>query len=1177
MPISRSGRRPRAAAAIGTVLAVVATSVLVVPTVSAAPVPIADRPSGDGIVTADGLPTAQMDGVAWAQTIVGDTVYVGGKFAQARPAGAAPGVDTTPRGNFLAYNLTTGALDTTFKPSFNGQVTAVAAAPDGKTLYVGGDFTTVDGQPRLRVAAFDLATGQLTPFAPGANHQVNAILPTADTVYLGGDFTQINGLWRIRLAAIKTNGAVTSWNPEADRIVNGLALTPDAKTLVVAGKFEYLNKTDRATGMGAVNAATGATVPWNDGIISFGQSAGFTSLRTDGTMLWATSMNYGAPPGETLHQFEGTVGLNAGDGSIAWMQDCHGDSYDVFPAAQTIYVASHSHDCSTIGSFPDTKPETKFQRATAFTREVTGTLNATKAATYKSWAGQPSPTMLTWLPMLQAGTVTGASQAAWTVTGNDKYVVMGGEFPAVNAEPQQGLVRFAVPSIAPKKQGPREDAASAWQPAGTASNGIARVSIPANWDRDDQQLNYDLMRAGTAKPVATTTAASQFWSRPTVTLIDPSPPANSSVSYTVVARDRDGNTATSAPASVTTGAALAPYPARVVADGPAVYWRLNESSGTTVNDLLGNVKGTTAGGITRGVAGAITGDADRATSTTKPAFGSSGTVTSAATTAAAGPQSSIELWVKTTSANGGLATLSSAASGSGTVYRGLYLSSGKVTFGVLSGSAKKTLQSSGAINDGKYHQVVGTVGAAGATLYVDGVKVADDPTLTQAATPPGAAYWRLSADGGLSSWPGGSSSAVTGTFDEVALYPQALPATAVAEHARLGGVDAPVPNAAPTAAFTSAVQGRSLQVDGSGSSDSDGTIASYRWDWGDGSAAGTGATPTHDYQANGTYQVTLTVTDDKGATGTVTKPVTIDVPNQPPVAALAVQTQQLTVAADASASRDPDGTVASYAWDWGDGSAPSSGAQAEHTYAQPGTYTITVTVTDDAGATGTASKQVTVDRQAKAVASDGFARTVTGGWGSADTGGAWSLAGSASRFSVSAGTGRMTFTAAGTQLAATLAGVQASNVTATVDVTSDKALSAAGFYLSQDIRKVGGSAYRMKVRVAPDGSATLYLVRVVNNAETTLKQAPVSGVDFAPGNPTRMRVSATVANGVTTLAATLWQADQPAPAAPQLTVTDATPELAGPGSTGLVAYLGSSATTVPVQAIWDNYQVTSTD
>ena len=57
-------------------------------------------------VSTDPLPTVQINGVVWAQIVVGNTVYATGQFTQARPAGAAPGTNQTPRSNILAYSPT---------------------------------------------------------------------------------------------------------------------------------------------------------------------------------------------------------------------------------------------------------------------------------------------------------------------------------------------------------------------------------------------------------------------------------------------------------------------------------------------------------------------------------------------------------------------------------------------------------------------------------------------------------------------------------------------------------------------------------------------------------------------------------------------------------------------------------------------------------------------------------------------------------------------------------------------------------------------------------------------------------------------------------------------------------------------------------------------------------------
>ena len=76
-------------------------------------------------VTADALPTVQINGVVWAQAVVGNTVYVGGSFTSARPAGSPLGTNEVPRANFLAYDLTTGALLTSVVFDANAQVRTI--------------------------------------------------------------------------------------------------------------------------------------------------------------------------------------------------------------------------------------------------------------------------------------------------------------------------------------------------------------------------------------------------------------------------------------------------------------------------------------------------------------------------------------------------------------------------------------------------------------------------------------------------------------------------------------------------------------------------------------------------------------------------------------------------------------------------------------------------------------------------------------------------------------------------------------------------------------------------------------------------------------------------------------------------------------------------------------------
>ncbi|HEY4994132.1 MAG TPA: PKD domain-containing protein, partial [Nakamurella sp.] len=129
-------------------------------------------------------------------------------------------------------------------------------------------------------------------------------------------------------------------------------------------------------------------------------------------------------------------------------------------------------------------------------------------------------------------------------------------------------------------------------------------------------------------------------------------------------------------------------------------------------------------------------------------------------------------------------------------------------------------------------------------------------------------------------------------------------------------------------------------VDGGGSTDPDGSITSYSWSWGDGTTT-TGATSSHTYPAAGSYPVTLTVTDDRGAPMTIAHTLTATAPaNLPPTARSVIKCTGLTCAANSVGSADPDGTLAGFVWNWGDGSGTSSGATSQHSYAGAGTYPV---------------------------------------------------------------------------------------------------------------------------------------------------------------------------------------------------------------------------------------------
>ncbi len=506
------------------------------------------NPATPPTVAMDRLPTAQIDGVAWYQLVVGNTVYVAGKFNTARPAGSAPGQNTVSRRNILAYDLVTGVLKP-FSANLNAQAYALAASPDGSRIYVGGDFTTVNGASRSRIAALDATTGaMISSFNSRADSSVRAIIATANTVYLGGQFSSVNSSGRSRLAAVRaSDGALLSWSPKAEggSRVHAMAMAPTGDKIVVAGNFTTLNGSDRpGYGLGMVDANTGASLPFpaNNVVRNAGAQSAILSLSSDATQVYGTGYIFG-----TGGNLEGAFAANWSDGAIKWVEDCHGDSYGVYPSSSAVYVAGHPHYCLNLRGYPE-MPSGTAQRAVAFSRAVTGTLTRDTRG-YPSFTGQPAPSLLNFFPQMDQGSASGQSQAAWAVAGSGPYVVFAGEFRNVNGVGQQGLVRFATRDIAPNLQGPRATG-SAFSPS-LSSPGPGRVNVnwTANFDYDNSTLKYEVFRDAVAAPVSTQVQSSNWWTRPTMSFAD-SGLAAGAHTYRIKASDPFGNSVTSPTVSI---------------------------------------------------------------------------------------------------------------------------------------------------------------------------------------------------------------------------------------------------------------------------------------------------------------------------------------------------------------------------------------------------------------------------------------------------------------------------------------------------------------------------------------------------------------------------------------------------------------------------------------------------
>jgi PKD repeat protein len=925
-------------------------------------------------VSADGLPTAQINGIVWSQVVIGNTVYAGGSFTTARPAGAAAGTSEVSRKNLLAYNITTGVLISSFNQPLGAQAKVVAKSPDGSRLYVGGDFTTVNGTAHSHIVAINTSTGAIdASFNASTSGQVSSIVATNTTVYVGGSFTNSRGTARNNAAAFSAaTGALLPWDPNADASVVAMTLSPDGTRLLLGGHFLMLGGKTRG-GLGPVDLVSGAAVtPWTQPpMFNYGENSAFTSLTADANNVYGTGYNFGGNGGQG--NFEGRFAIKS-TGTVVWIDDCHGDSYSAWHMGNVLYSASHSHNCATVGAYPETDPRT-WHYAIADSDTATHTLLKNTQSGYANYQGKPAPTQLAWYPTLSIGQASGAYQAAWSVAGNDNYVVYGGEFPRVNNIGQQGLVRFAVSSIAPNKRGPV--ASTNYVPvASKPTANTVKLTFGTTWDQDNGTLTYNVLRDSITTPIGFVTADSRFWNVPkSLTYTDNSPP-NGAHTYKIQVVDPAGNSVTSVASNSVTVTGSTPNSPPTAAFSTSCIQLACTFNGTGSSDPDGTIA-SYSWNFGDGVASTAVAQhtfVAAGTYTVKLSVldnkGASNTKTASVVVTTGPPPANVPPTASFTQSCTGLTC---TFNGTGSTDSDGTITSYAWTFGdgaTATGSTTNHTYTAG----GTYQVKLTVTDNAAATnskttpVTVTAPNVPPTASFTQSCTGLTCTFNGTSStdsDGTITSyaWTFGDGATATGsttnhTYTAGGTYQVKLTvtdnATATNSKTTPVTVTAPPANMPPTASFTVSCTLLDCTFNGTDSTDPDGTITAYAWDFGDGQSA-TGSTTSHTFGNGGTFQVKLTVTDNDSATDSQTQPVTVvgpPPPNVPPTASFTASCTLLVCTFNAGSSTDSDGTIVSYDWDFGDGSPADTGGTVTHTYGASGTYQVKLVVTDNDGATG---------------------------------------------------------------------------------------------------------------------------------------------------------------------------------------------------------------------------------
>lgn len=193
-----------------------------------------------------------------AVSSTGDTIFVGGEFNF-----TGNGSFSTPRNGLAAYHKNGTLLDWNPEPGY-----IFSLVIKDTILYVGGNFSTISGTTRNRLASYSLTDMSLTEWNPNVNSgtsiQTIAVSVTGDTVYAGGTFDKVNGgITRNYLASFNSSdGTVTAWDPDLNNIASALALS--GNTLIVGGSFTNVaGGTTSRNYLASYNTSTGTLNTWN--------------------------------------------------------------------------------------------------------------------------------------------------------------------------------------------------------------------------------------------------------------------------------------------------------------------------------------------------------------------------------------------------------------------------------------------------------------------------------------------------------------------------------------------------------------------------------------------------------------------------------------------------------------------------------------------------------------------------------------------------------------------------------------------------------------------------------------------------------------------------------------------------------------------------------------------------
>ena len=409
-----------------------------------------------------------------------------------------------PRSNLLAYDITTGALELRAHGQRRGQVRRRVSRR--QALYVGGSFTGATGRPA------STSPRSTPPRAPSSRpstprsaahrqrhrgHQLHRLLRRTHQRRPQRDAQEPGGGLRIERRDARLGA-------DDDLQVDTMVIEPGGAQLIIGGRFDQVNDAPQR-GLAALDLTTGDAAV---GVATVSERRRRAPTRARP----ASARSPPTPPrlrhrlgvGEQGRQPRGHVRRRGRHRRHPLGRGLPRRPLRHLLRRRHVYSTSHEHDCDTVGAARTAPATCEHEARDRIPRRPRAPLTRSQSVSniYADWSGTPAPAEYNWYPDWLTGTASRpgrpAGRSSATATSSSSAVSSrrqqqaqpghrpirqdAGQRPAVRAAPQRAN----------------------WTPsAKSVRQGAILVSIPANWDRDGQNLTYEFRRAGQTLPFAT--------------------------------------------------------------------------------------------------------------------------------------------------------------------------------------------------------------------------------------------------------------------------------------------------------------------------------------------------------------------------------------------------------------------------------------------------------------------------------------------------------------------------------------------------------------------------------------------------------------------------------------------------------------------------------------------------